>query len=173
MTDEKERLDAIERLLEELEGFAQKSSFWLPHKIIIPDQEFFRICMELREAIPAVLKEAREIVEQRDNYIDNAKREHRRILETAESRVRDLVSEEAVVREAQYEVERIIGNAKEEAAELKREALLYTDDLLAKLSESFAQTLDTVNNGRKLIKHFLEENRTGSLSTGEDLKQEF
>ena len=48
MTDERERLDTIERLLEELEGFAQKSSFWLPHKIIIPDQEFFRICMELR-----------------------------------------------------------------------------------------------------------------------------
>jgi hypothetical protein len=169
MTDEKERLDAIERLLEELEGFAQKSSFWLPHKIIIPDQEFFRICMELREAIPSVLKEAREIVEQRDNYIDNAKREHRRILE---SRVRDLVSEEAVVREAQYEVERIIGNANEEAAELKREALLYTDDLLAKLSESFAQTLDTVNNGRKLIKHFLEENRTGSAVASEELQQE-
>jgi cell division septum initiation protein DivIVA len=172
MTDEKERLDTIERLLEELEGFAQKSSFWLPHKIIIPDQEFFRICMELREAIPSVLKEAREIVEQRDNYIENAKREHRRILETAESRVRDLVSEEAVVREAQYEVDRIIGNANEEATELKREALLYTDDLLAKLSESFAQTLDTVNNGRKLIKHFLEENRTESTVAGDELKEE-
>jgi len=157
MVDEKERLESIEHLLDELEGFAQKSSFWIPHKILIPDQDFFRICMELREAIPAVIKEAQEIIRQRDSYVENARREHRRILETAESRVRDLMSEEAIVREAQFEAERILQHAQAEAEEIKREALLYTDDLLAKLSENFDQTLETVRNGRKLIKRFLGE----------------
>jgi vacuolar-type H+-ATPase subunit H len=150
--------------MDELEGFAQKSSFLLPHKILIPDQEFFRICMELRETIPAVLKEAQEIVGERDNIIENAKREHRRILQTAEDRMRDMVSDEAVVREAQYEAERVVGNARTQAEELKRESLIYTDENLAKLSDSFAQVLESVNNGRKLIKRLIEAEQPGEES---------
>lgn len=167
MVDEKDRLNAVERLLDELEGYAQKSTFFLPHKILIPDQEFFRICMELREAIPTVLKEAQEIVRQRDTYLDNAKREHRRILETAETRVRDIVSEEAIVREAQFEADRIIDSAREDAADLKREALMYTDDLLQKLHENFNGTLETIGNGRKLIRHFLESGSGEAAEEGE------
>jgi vacuolar-type H+-ATPase subunit H len=150
--------------MDELEGFAQKSSFLLPHKILIPDQEFFRICMELRETIPAVLKEAQEIVGERDNIIENAKREHRRILQTAEDRMRDMVSDEAVVREAQYEAERVVSNARTQAEELKRESLIYTDENLAKLSDSFAQVLESVNNGRKLIKRLIEDEQPGEES---------
>ncbi len=164
MVDERERLETIGRLMDELEGFAQKSSFLLPHKILIPDQEFFRICMELRETIPAVLKEAQEIVGERDNIIENAKREHRRILQTAEDRMRDMVSDEAVVREAQYEAERVVGNARTQAEELKRESLIYTDENLAKLSDSFAQVLESVNNGRKLIKRLIEAEQPGEES---------
>jgi cell division septum initiation protein DivIVA len=164
MVDERERLETIGRLMDELEGFAQKSSFLLPHKILIPDQEFFRICMELRETIPAVLKEAQEIVGERDNIIENAKREHRRILQTAEDRMRDMVSDEAVVREAQYEAERVVSNARTQAEELKRESLIYTDENLAKLSDSFAQVLESVNNGRKLIKRLIEDEQPGEES---------
>jgi cell division septum initiation protein DivIVA len=164
MVDERERLETIGRLMDELEGFAQKSSFLLPHKILIPDQEFFRICMELRETIPAVLKEAQEIVGERDNIIENAKREHRRILQTAEDRMRDMVSDEAVVREAQYEAERVVSNARTQAEELKRESLIYTDENLAKLSDSFAQVLESVNNGRKLIKRLIEDEQPGGES---------
>jgi cell division septum initiation protein DivIVA len=161
MVDERERLETIGRLMDELEGFAQKSSFLLPHKILIPDQEFFRICMELREMIPAVLKEAQEIVGERDNIIENAKREHRRILQTAEDRMRDMVSDEAVVREAQYEAERLIGNARTQAEELRRESLIYTDENLAKIGDSFSQVLESVNNGRKLIKRLIEDGQPG------------
>jgi vacuolar-type H+-ATPase subunit H len=162
MVDERERLETIERLLDELEGFAQKSSFLLPHKILIPDQEFFRICMELREAIPAILKEAQEIVGERDNIIDNAKREHRRILQTAEDRLRDMVSEESIVREAQFEADRLVENAKGQASDLKRESLIYTDENLAKLADSFTQSLESVNNGRRLIKRILEDDQAES-----------
>jgi cell division septum initiation protein DivIVA len=164
MVDERERLETIGRLMDELEGFAHKSSFLLPHKILIPDQEFFRICMELRETIPAVLKEAQAIVSERDNIIENAKREHRRILQTAEDRMRDMVSDEAVVREAQYEAERLVSNAQTQADELRRESLIYTDENLAKLSDSFSQVLESVNNGRKLIKRLIEDEQPGAES---------
>jgi vacuolar-type H+-ATPase subunit H len=160
MVDERERLETIGRLLDELEGFAQKSSFLLPHRILIPDQEFFRICMELREAIPAVLKEAQEVVGERDNIIENAKREHRRILQTAEDRLREMVSDESIVREAQFEAERLIGNAREQASDLKRESLIYTDENLSKINDSLSQVLETVNNGRKLIKRLIEGEQT-------------
>ena len=156
MVNDLERVRGIEKLLDELESYAQKTPFFFPHRIVIPDQEFFRICMNLRESLPGVLKEAQRIVNERDSFIENAKREHRKILETAEKRMREMVSEDVIVREAQHESEQIIQAAREEAEDTKREALMYTQELLEQLGESFSNTLQTVTNGRKLISQFLE-----------------
>jgi len=172
MVDDIERIRSIEQLLDELEGYAQKTPFFFPHRIVIPDQEFFRICMALREALPVVLKEAQQVIKERDSFVENAKREHRRILETAQQRMQELVSEDVIVREAQHEAERILSAAREEAEETKREALMYTDDLLEKLADSFSSTLETVSNGRKMIRRFLErseqETHDSDLELGEN-----
>lgn len=157
MVNDLERMRSIEKLLDELEGYAQKTPFFFPHRILIPDQEFFRICMSFRESLPGVLKEAQQIVNERDSFIENAKREHRKILEAAEQRMREMVGEDVIVREAQHEAEQIVQAAREEAEDTKREALMYTQELLEQLSESFSNTLQTVLNGRKLIAKFLEQ----------------
>jgi len=172
MVDDIERIRTIEKLLDELESYAQKTPFFFPHRIVIPDQEFFRICMALRDGLPGVLKEAQHVVKERDSFIENAKREHRKILETAEQRMRELVSEDVIVREAQHEAERILAAAREEGEETKREALIYTDELLEKLSESFGNTLQTVNNGRRMIRRLLDrgegEGQESALQVNEE-----
>lgn len=172
MVDDIERIRSIEKLLDELESYAQKTPFFFPHRIVIPDQEFFRICMALREALPTVLKEAQQVLRERDSFIDNAKREHRKILETAEQRMRELVSEDVIVREAQHEAEQILNAARQEAEETKREALIYTDDLLEKLNESFGNTLQTVNNGRKMIRRFLERDEEEASESAPTMSEE-
>ncbi len=161
MLEEFEGIDTVERLLDEMEVFAQKTPFYMPHRVVIPDQEFFRISMALREALPSVIKEARRIIAEKNAIIENAKQEHRKILEAAERRSQELVRDDVIVHEAQQEAERIIRNAREEAEEIKREALIYTDELLKSLIDDFSSALETVNNGRRLVRKFLEKGTEG------------
>lgn len=171
MAEEFDGLDTVEKLIDGLEGFAQKTPFFLPHKVVIPDHEFFRISMALRESLPAVIKNAKQIVAERNAIIENAKQEHKRILEAAEKRAQELVQEDAIVRQSLKEAENIIARARREADEIKREALLYTEKLLAKLNQDLTGVLEEINNGRRLINSFLE--KTGqteeSGSSGSEL----
>ncbi len=157
MPEEFDGIEVIEKLIDELESFAQKTPLFFPHRVVIPDHEFFRISMEMRQALPSVMKEAKRIIAERDAIIENARQEHKRILETAEKRAKEMIREDAIVREAKQEAERIIAEAKEKAEELKREALLYTDELLGNLDREFNSALETINNGRRLIRRFLDK----------------
>ncbi len=157
MTEEFADLDTAEKLIDEMESYAQRTPFFFPHRVTIPDHEFFRISMAMREALPLVVKEAKRIIKERNSIIENAKQEHKRILEAAERRAQELIKEDVIVREAQQEAERIIAQAKREAVEIKNEALIYTNELLDNLNRDFGSVLETINNGRRLIRKFLEK----------------
>ena len=165
MPEDFEGVEALEKLIDELESFAQKTPFFFPHKVVIPDHEFFRISMAIREAIPHVVRDAKTVLAERTSIIENAKQEHKRILETAERRAQELIREDVIVKEAQSEAESIIARARAEAEELKREALLYTEELLETLSRDFENAIETVNNGRRLIRKFLEKGKETSSTT--------
>jgi hypothetical protein len=107
MSAGKDPLTEVERLIDELEAFAEKPSpFWKPNHILVRDEDFFRITQRLREALPGELVEARSTLEKRDLILRNAQEEHKRILDTAERRLEDLISDEQVVIAAQREAER-------------------------------------------------------------------
>lgn len=152
MSAAKDPVSEIDRLIDELESFAEKSPWYIPNKIVIRDEDFFRITQRIRELLPAELAEARSMLSKRDLILKNAQEEHRRILSSAERRLEDLTSEEQVVVVAQQQAELIIQTAHQEAESLKRDALLYTTELLEDMEQQFNQTLASIQKGR----HFLE-----------------
>jgi hypothetical protein len=152
---EKDPINEVERLIDELESFADQPARWhwigSQGMIHIKDEDFFRITTRLREALPQELIDARQTLEKRDLIIGNAQAEHKRILETAERRLEDLISEDQVVIAAQREAERIIERAHAEGNDIKRDALAYTAELLEDMEKQFGQTLTTVQKGRRYI----------------------
>ena len=151
MRKENDPVNQIEQLLDELESFAEKSPWYLPGKIAIRDEDFFRITQRIRELLPSELAEAREMLEKRDLILKNAQEEHRRIIDAAERRLDDLTSDEQVVILAKQRAEQIQQNAQFEAEALKRDALLYTGELLEDMERQFNQTLEAVHKGREFI----------------------
>src|SRR5688572_6877146 len=152
---DKDPLNEVERLIDELESFADQPSRWYwpgsQGLIFIKDEDFFRITTRLREALPQELVEARATLEKRDLIMRNAQEEHKRILETAERRLEDLISEDQVVIAAQREAERVIARAHEQGDEIKRDALAYTAELLEDMEKQFNQTLATIQKGRRFV----------------------
>jgi len=151
MPEQRDSVTEIERLIDELESFAEKSPWYLPNKVAIRDEDFFRITQRVRELMPTELSEARQMLDQRDAILRNAQEEHRRIIESAEKRLEDLTSQERVVIASRQEAERIIAKARQDAEQLQQDALKYTADLLADMEQEFTQTLAQIRKGREFL----------------------
>lgn len=147
----KDPLNEIELLLDELESFAEKTPWYLGNRIAISDEDFFRITRNIRELLPQELGEARKILEKQDLILKNAKEEHKRIIETAERRLEDLTNEEQVVIIARQQAEHIREKARMEGEGLKRDALLYTTELLEDMERQFIETVETLQKGRAIL----------------------
>jgi hypothetical protein len=141
----------IERLLDELESFAEKSPWYMQHKIVIPDEQFFQIMQQIRELMPQEVSEAKKLLEKRDLILKNAQEEHKRIMETAEKRLEDMTRQDQVALAAQAFAERLVEKARLEAQAVKRDALQYTAELLADMEKQFGQTLVTLQKGRAYL----------------------
>lgn len=153
MSASRESISEIERLLDELESYSEKSPFISigTGRIVIPDDEFFVLLGRIRESLPVEVKQARETLEKRDQILRTAQDEHRRIMDSAEKRLEDLLSQDQVVVAARREAEKIIEAAGREAEQLKRDALGYTAGVLADLEKQFSQTLATIAKGREHV----------------------
>jgi vacuolar-type H+-ATPase subunit H len=167
MTDRSDPISEIEQLIDELESFAEKSPWYLPNKIAIHEDDFFRITSRIRELLPAELAEARATLTKRDLILKNAQEEHRRILDSAERRLQDLTSEDQIVVVARQEAERIIESAQRAAEELKRDALLYTIELLDDMEEQFNQTTASIQKGREFLQREISEQVEQNLTAVE------
>lgn len=153
MVDGTDSQKQIEELIDELESYAEKSPWYLPNKIVIPDEEFFRLTQTIREILPVELSEAKSMLAKRDLILKNAQEEHRRIMESAERRLEDLTSEEQVVVVARQQAERIVERAHLEAETIRREGLSYTAELLAEFENRVRVVLSEIEKG----KHFAQQ----------------
>jgi hypothetical protein len=151
MLESNSTVSSIERLLDELESYAEKSPWYMQHKIVIPDEQFFQIMQQIRELMPQEVSEAKKLLEKRDLILKNAQEEHKRIMETAEKRLEDMTREHEVAIAAQHWAERHVGKARLEAQAVKRDALQYTAELMADMEKQFMQTLTTLQKGRAYL----------------------
>jgi hypothetical protein len=138
----------------------------MPNKIVIRDEDFFRITQHLRESLPLEIKEARETLEKRDQILKNAHEEHRQIMTSAEKRLDDLLSQEQVVVAARREAEKIIERAVREGDSIKRDALAYTAEILADMQNQMEQTLSTIQRGREFIQAEMSVAANGPEAAG-------
>jgi len=171
MLEAKDPVSEIERLLDELESFAEKSPWFLPNKIAIRDEDFFRITQRIRELLPAELADAKAVLEKKDLILKNAQEEHKRILDTAEKRLEDLTSEDSVVLAARQEALKIIERSRFEAETVKRDALLYTSELLEDMEQQFNQAIAAIQKGRVFLEGELKSQIDANLAVANNASQ--
>lgn len=172
MSVSKDPISEIDQLIDELESFAEKSPWYIPNKIVIRDEDFFRITQRIRELLPAELAEARSMLSKRDLILKNAQEEHRRILDSAERRLEDLTSEERVVVVAQQQAEAILQAARREAEALKRDALVYTTELLEDMERQFNQTIASIQKGREFLESEIGQQIEENLASASEYTEQ-
>ena len=98
--------------------------------------------------LPGELKQAKTIVESRNEVITNAKREAENILKQAEQRARQMISHEEVYLQAQKEADDLMKNAQAKIMELRQVTNDYVDDSMKRTEDAIAQALSEIRESR-------------------------
>lgn len=143
--DVEEVAEAIEQLLDQARPVPLSAS------VLVNRLELEDLVAELRAALPEELRQARWVLKERDELLEQAARERNRLLAEAREEQDRLVLETTVVRAAQREAERIVADARERARVLRLEAEDYVDGKLAGFAGLLGKTLATVEEGRRQL----------------------
>ena len=117
-------------------------------KCVLERDKVLDLLDEISNQLPGELKQAKTIVESRNEVITNAKREAESILKQAEQRARQLISQEEVYKQAEQDADQMIKAAQQKIKDLKAATNEYVDDALRRTEESIAIALNEIKASR-------------------------
>lgn len=142
--------NGVEELLTMLYNMVQ-DAFSLPFgadRCILDRDKVLSLIDEINNILPSDLKQARNIVENRNDIIGTARREAEGIKRQAEERARQMVSEEEILIMARQKAADITQAAESKAREVRRSANEYVDNTLKRTEEALGTALSEIRSSR-------------------------
>jgi len=129
---------SVDELIDELYDMLDKA--WsLPMsrgKSVLDGDQARQILDEVRQALPQEIHQARKIVADRKQILEDAKREADTTIRVAQERAKALVAQDEIVRQAQQHANELLGQAQGKNREMRRATNDYVDDLTGLLAEA-------------------------------------
>ena len=140
--------DLMEQLDEVLE-----SSFKMPGKRVVVDVEKVRaIIDDMRMTMPTEVKQAKGIVADRADIINNAKREADNIIRIAEERAKAMVAQEEITKLAQARAGEVLAAAQKKSRDMRKAAQDFVDDLMLRSDEMLTANLNEIKKTRAALR---------------------
>ena len=125
-------------------------------KCIVERDRLLDMLDAIMQQLPTELRESRNIVESRNELIGQARREAENIVRQAQEQAARLVSEEAIVQEANRQSQEILAQNQIRLAEIRKASNDYMDDALRRTEEAIAQSLEEVRDTRMKFRALAE-----------------
>jgi cell division septum initiation protein DivIVA len=135
-------IDRIEELIDNGRSLPVTSSR------MVDADKVYELIDEVRAQFPDELKQARWIVKERQEMLEEAEKEANRMLEDARERAQALASEQEIVKLAEQQAAEILDNARAREREIRLGAEDYADEMLANLEVNLGKLLTAVQRGR-------------------------
>jgi vacuolar-type H+-ATPase subunit H len=146
-----ERLDRIEDFIVSSKHVPFSSS------VMANETELFELLDELRSSLPEELKQARWMVKEKQELIDESYKEADRIREEARAERESLIAETDIIKQATADSERIMEEATARSREIRLEAEDYADERLANLEVTCFKLLEVIKRARERLQGQPEE----------------
>ncbi len=144
----------IEDLLDELDDVIERG--WsIPMsggKIFVDGEDARQILDDIRETIPKEIREARDLVVQREQILAEAQRDADTIIRVAEEKARNIINQDELVRQAQAKANDLIMQGQAKFKEMRKASNDYVDDIMRRADESVSDTLAELRKTRQNIK---------------------
>ena len=125
-------------------------------KCIIERDKVLDLLDEIIAQLPVELKQARTIVESRNELIGQARREAENAIRQAQEKADQMVTEEAIYQEARRQCQEMVTKTQNRMAELRKVSNDYMDDALRRTEEAIALSLDDVRDTRAKFKALVD-----------------
>ena len=125
-------------------------------KCIIERDKALDLLDEIIAQMPSELKQARTIVESRNELIGQARREAEVMIRQAQDKAQELVKDEAIYKEARNQCQIMLQETQAKMAELRKVSTDYMDDALRRTEEAIALSLEDVRDTRAKFKNLVE-----------------
>ena len=150
-------------LVDKLESMAlQAKKMPITGRAMIDPERLLELIDQMRLAIPRNIQEAQEVLDRREQIINQTMLDARRIRATAEADSRHLVEESELVKSAKKRCEELMADAEQKAQRLLQAAETearnrragadqYCQDVLEKLESEVQKVMDTISAGKRVL----------------------
>ncbi len=142
----------MDDLMEQLDEVLD-SGFKMPGKRVVIDVEKVRaIIDDMRMTMPTEVKQAKGIVADRADIINNAKREADSIIRVAEERAKAMVAQEEITKLAQAKAGEVLAAAQKKSRDMRKAAQDFVDDLMLRSDEMLTANLNEIRKTRAALR---------------------
>ena len=117
-------------------------------KCILERDKVLDMLDEIIAQLPGELKQARTIVESRNELVSQARREADTVIREAQEKANQLVTKEAIYEEAKKRSEELVSQTQNRINQLRKAANEYMDESLRQTEEVIVTTLNEVRDTR-------------------------
>lgn len=136
-------------------------------KCIVERDKVLDMLDEIINQLPVELKQARTIVESRNELIGQARREAENLIRQAQEKAEEMVAEEAIYKEAKRQCQEMVLQTQARMADLRKASNDYMDDALRRTEESIAMSLEDVRSTREKFMALVEAQEKRAAATEE------
>ena len=117
-------------------------------KCIVERDRVLDMLDEIIAQLPVELKQARTIVESRNELISQARREAETVLRQAQEQAKQLITQEAIYQEAKRRSEELVQQTQNRINQLRKAGNDYMDESLRQTEEAITKALTEVRDTR-------------------------
>ncbi len=117
-------------------------------KCILERDRVLDMLDEIIAQLPGELKQARTIVESRNELVSQARREADTVLREAQEKAKQMVTKEAIYAEAKKRSEELVGQTQTRIDQLRKAGNEYMDESLRQTEEAISKALEEVRDTR-------------------------
>ena len=125
-------------------------------KCILDRDRVLDILDEIIAQLPAELKQSRTIVESRNELINQARREAESILRQAQEQAQQMLTKEAIYKEAKQKSDELVGQTQDRINLLRKAGNEYMDEALRQTEETISKALEDVRETRMKVRTVTE-----------------
>jgi len=147
----------IMALIDKLEDYVTAAKkIPLTNTVVVDEQKIYDLIDQIRANFPEEIKQARWVVKERQEMIEEAEKEAKNIIQESKQKASDLAAESEVVRLAESQANEILENARNKEREVRLSAEDYADEMLANLEVNLGKLLTAVQRGRDRLQGKIE-----------------
>jgi vacuolar-type H+-ATPase subunit H len=144
-------MDVLE-LIDELRGLVHGAKqIPLRDQVRVDKEKLYDLLDQMRSTIPEEIKQARGIVNEREETLAEARREAERIVVEARERQAQLIAEHRLIRQAERAAQDIIDDARAREREIRLGAEDYAAEILDTLEVNLSKFIAAVQRGRERL----------------------